>query len=58
MRDRILQLEKQARKTPAKTLVSERKQVDDAKVLLAKAKPELESMVVEWTTLKSILGWR
>lgn len=47
MRERILQLEKTARKT----FVAERKEVEDAKVQLVKAKVDLEHMVAEKATL-------
>ncbi len=49
LRERIPQLEKLARKTPPKTLVAERKKVEDAKVALVKAKEDLRQIVGEWT---------
>lgn len=55
MRERIAAWEKQARKTPAKTLVAEWKKVQDAKTNLEVAKPQLDEMVSEWNSLKETL---
>ena len=56
LRERIPQLEKDARRTPPKTLVEERKKVESAKFALIKAKEDLISIVREWTRVCASLG--
>lgn len=56
LRVRIPQLEKEARRTPPKTLVAERKKVEDAKVALVRAKEDLRRIVGEWTQVCVVLG--
>lgn len=54
LRARIPELEKQARKTPPKTLVAERAKVEAAKEALMVARARLAVLEVQWDHLKDL----
>lgn len=59
MLDLIPKLEKQSRKTPAKSLLAEVKKVEQAKENLPKMRAELEKMRIELQELKlKLLNWK
>lgn len=57
MRNAIPELEKQARKTPAKTMLIEREKVAKAKTLLIEIQNRLAEFLQEAQLLRAEIGW-
>lgn len=53
---KLATLEKTARKTPPKTMLAERRKVDDAKAMVGRLRAELQSMLAEHAALRAKLG--